>query len=219
MNTPKLKWTYALLAMVPVTAFAGQSVDQSWDLNADASVFIDNVDGEIVVEAWDRKAARLTGELADSVERLIVEADEDSLSIKVKNRSERYTDNSNLKLMIPTGANLEANGVSADISVSGLDNERLSASSVSGDVTVQAVSAWVNVESVSGDVDFGGETSRITAESVSGDIDLDGISGEVTATTVPDRVNLRVGTVLNGVTSGSSVTPRSFLRIFLANSW
>jgi DUF4097 and DUF4098 domain-containing protein YvlB len=193
----KLKWTSALWALAPIAAFAGQSVDQSWDLSADASVFIDNVDGEIVVEAWDKKEARLTGELADSVERLLVEADADSLSIKVKNRSERYTDNSNLKLMIPTGANLEANGVSADVSVSGLDNERLSASSVSGDVTVQAVSAWVNVESVSGDVDFGGETSRISAESVSGDIDLTGISGEVTATTVSGDMELFAGTVEN----------------------
>jgi DUF4097 and DUF4098 domain-containing protein YvlB len=200
MNTQRLKWTIALLALAPVTAWAGQSVDKSWDIDADASVAIDNVAGEIVIQAWNENQAQLTGMLGDSVEELEIDASKSRLQISVRNRNERsgrnrYTDDTMLKLMVPKGASIDAVGVSADISVLGMDNEKLSATSVSGDVEVEAESKWVSIESVSGDVNFAGRTGRISAESVSGDVDLSGISGEISATTVSGDMELEAGLV------------------------
>jgi DUF4097 and DUF4098 domain-containing protein YvlB len=195
MNVGSLKWVGVLLVMVPLAAFAGRTVEEHWDINADASVSIENIAGKIVIRAWDKKEARLTGELGNNVEKLEVDASKSSLQIRVKYRNERNTDNTELMLMVPGGASIDATGVSADITVSGMDNEKLSASSVSGDVEVEATSDWVSIESVSGDVGFEGKTGRISAESVSGDIDLSGISGEISATAVSGDMELQVGSI------------------------
>jgi DUF4097 and DUF4098 domain-containing protein YvlB len=195
MNMVNLKCAIALLALAPLTTLAGQQVDERWDLDANASVSIENISGEIVIEGWNKKEAYLTGELGDSVEELEIDAGKSSLRINVQNRNERNIDNTRLMLMVPSGASIGAEGVSADITVSGLDNDKLSASTVSGDVAVEAESAWVSIESVSGDVTFEGGTERISAESVSGDINLSGISGEISATTVSGDMELQAGAI------------------------
>jgi len=195
MNLRKLKLVISLLALAPLSAFSGQSVDQRWDINADAAISVENVAGEIIVEGWDRNEVHLTGELGDSVDELEISATKSSLHINVANRNERNVDNTELKLMVPYGASIDLEGVSADVDVSNMNNKKLTASSVSGHVKVAASSQWVSIESVSGDVKFGGDTQRISAESVSGDINLSGISGEIEATTVSGDMELSAGSV------------------------
>ncbi len=191
MKVVYLKITAVLLMLASVTAYAGKPVDESWEINADAQVSIENIAGEIVIQGWDRNEARLTGELGSSVDELEVSASDSSLQITVDNRNERNVDSTDLKLMVPRGASIDASAVSADIEVSGMDNEKLTASSVSGNVGVSASSRRVSIESVSGDVEFSGQTVRISAESVSGDIELSGVSGEVSATTVSGDMELQ----------------------------
>ena len=198
MKVAYLKLTAVLLMLASVAAFAGQSVDESWDIDVDATVSIENIAGSIEIQGWDRSEARLTGELGNSVDELEISASDSSLRINVANRNERNVDNTELKLMIPKGASIDADTVSADIDVSGLDNEKLTASSVSGDVDVSASSRRVSIESVSGDVEFSGHTVRISAESVSGDINLSGISGEVSATAVSGDMELQAGLIDSG---------------------
>ena len=186
------------LMLAGMSAFAGQSVDESWDIDANASISIENIAGTIEIEGWSRNEARLTGELGNSVDELEISASDSSLRINVANRGSRNIDNTELKLMVPKGASIDASAVSADIIVSDLDNEKVTASSVSGDVDVDAVSQRVSIESVSGDVEFEGQTGRISAESVSGDIDLSGISGEISATTVSGDMELQAGMIESG---------------------
>jgi len=195
MNMGSLKIFASLLALVPMMAFAGQSVDERWDIDAKATISIENIAGEIVIRGWDKNEARLTGELGDSVDELEIDASRSSLQITVINHNQRNIDSTDLMLMVPNRANIEASAVSADIDVSGLDNDKLTASSVSGDVEVEAISDRVSIESVSGDVEFSGSTKRISAESVSGDIILSGISGEIAATTVSGDMELRAGMI------------------------
>ena len=195
MITGNLKLFIVLLVLAPLSALAGQTVDERWDIDANATISIENIAGEIVVKGWDRNEAHLTGELGKSVEELKISASSSSLQIEVVNRSERNVDSTELKLMVPKGANVDISAVSADVDVTGLDNEKLTASSVSGDVEVNATSQRISIESVSGDVEFSGQTHRISAESVSGDIDLSGISGEIAATTVSGDVDLQTGPI------------------------
>ena len=197
MITGNLKLVIALLALAPLSAFAGQIVDERWDIDANATISIENIAGEIVVRGWDRNEAHLTGELGKSVEELEIDASSSSLQIEVVNRNERNIDSTDLKLMVPRGASVDISAVSADIDVSGLDNEKLTASSVSGDVEVNASSQRVSIESVSGDVEFEGQTQRISAESVSGDLELSGIAGDIEATTVSGDMELQAGAVEN----------------------
>lgn len=195
MNVGNLKLVIAMLALAPLSVLAGKSVDERWDLNADASISIENIAGEIVVEGWGKNEARLTGELGSSVEELEISASKSSLKINVRNRNQRNISSTDLKLMVPSGASLDVSAVSADIDISDMDNERITASSVSGDVDVEASSQRVSIESVSGDVSFDGKTDRISAESVSGDIDLSGISGQIEATTVSGDMELQAGMI------------------------
>lgn len=195
MNLGRLKLISCLLALAPLVAFAGQSVNERWDLDAKAMISIENIAGEIVIQGWDKNEAHLTGELGDSVDELDIEASRSSLQITVMNRNERNIDSTELKLMVPMRANVDASAVSADISVSGLDNDKLTATSVSGDVEADVASQRVSIESVSGDVEFDGYTKRISAESVSGDINLSGISGEITATTVSGDMELQADSI------------------------
>ena len=209
MSYQKLKWAGILVAMVPLTAFAGQSIDERWDVDSNVSVSIENIAGEVVIEGWDRDEAHLTGVLGDSAKEIDIDASASSLQISVQNHNQRNIDATRLRLMVPSRADIDAEGVSADIFVKGLNNEKLSASSVSGDVEIDASSEWVSIESVSGDVDFSGRTSRITAESVSGDINLSGISGEISATTVSGDMELQAGSITSAkfeTVSGDIVT-------------
>lgn len=198
MNVAYLKVTAVLMMLASATVVAGQSVDERWDIDADASVSIENIAGEIEIEGWDRNEARLTGELGNSVDELEISASDSRLQITVANRNERNVDNTELKLMVPRGASVDASSVSADIDVAGLDNEKLTVSSVSGDVDVRSASQRVSIESVSGDVEFNGQTERISAESVSGDVTLSGVSGELAATTVSGDMELETGMIDSG---------------------
>ncbi|MCP4047479.1 MAG: DUF4097 domain-containing protein [Gammaproteobacteria bacterium] len=198
MNVAYLRITVASLILASACAFAGQSVDESWNIDADASVSIENLAGKIVIEGWNRNEARLTGELGDSVEELEISASDSSLRINVANRNSRNIDNTELKLMVPEGVSIDASAVSADIDVSGMDNEKLTASSVSGDVAVDVTSQRVSIESVSGDVEFRGRTTRISAESVSGDLELSGISGEISVSAVSGDMELHSGLIDSG---------------------
>jgi len=198
MKVGYMKIAAALLVLASVSTLAEQSVDENWDIDADATISIENTAGKVVVEGWSRNEARLTGKLGDSVDELEIDASGSSLRINVVNRNSRNIDSTNLKLMMPEGASVDVSAVSADIDVSALDNKKLTVSSVSGDVVVDATSQRVSIESVSGDVKFRGHSERITAESVSGDIDLSGLSGEISVTAVSGDMELQTGLIESG---------------------
>lgn len=198
MRALKLNWVITLCALVPLAGWAGDSIDQSWPVDSDVRLSVENIAGEIKIKGWQRNEVHLTGKLGDSVDELEINASGANLQITVVNRDERNIDSTVLVLRVPAGANIEAYAVSADIEISGMDTEKLTATSVSGDVEVQAKSQWVSLESVSGDVGFSGQTPRISAESVSGDIELSGLSGDIEATTVSGDMQLAVEVMDNG---------------------
>lgn len=190
--------TATSLMLASTAAFAEKMVDESWGIDANASISIENIAGEIIIEGWNRNEARLTGELGKSVDKLEINASNSSLRINVANRNSRSIDNTELKLMVPKGASIDVTAVSADVEVLGMENDKITASSVTGDVVVDAKSQRVSIESVSGDVEFQGRTQRISAESVSGDLELSGISGEISATAVSGDMELQAGLIDSG---------------------
>ena len=92
MNTSKLKIVFTLCALTPMAVWAGDSIDQSWTVDSDVRISIENVAGEIEVNGWDRNEVRLTGKLGDSVDELEVNASSSRLQIAVLNRDERNID-------------------------------------------------------------------------------------------------------------------------------
>ncbi len=197
MNTKSPIWIIALGLIAQTSAFAGSMVEELRSMSPDGLVQVENLAGSVEIRAWDKAEVLITGELGDSVEELQIVESSSGLQVIVRNhQNQRNVDESNLQLNVPINASLEVQGVSADISVEGLESERLILESVSGDIEVSAQTQVLEAESISGDVTFVGHTLRASVESVSGEITLQGVEGEFKATTVSGDLQLS-GTNIN----------------------
>jgi DUF4097 and DUF4098 domain-containing protein YvlB len=190
-------WALAL-AVLPAVAVAAETVEERRVMARDGTVSVSNVAGEVEISAWDQAEVKLVAKLGSGQELKI---DEHSQGIRfevVNADDEDDYDEASLQLVVPEGASIVAEGVSADITVRGTQGESVVAETVSGDVDVEAGPSRIELSSVSGDVRFAGSASRTAVESVSGDIDLEGVSGEVNISTVSGDANLKAGSIDRG---------------------
>jgi DUF4097 and DUF4098 domain-containing protein YvlB len=181
--------TFSLLFIS--SGFAESTVEETRSMSLDGMVQVENMAGSIEITAWDKAEISITGELGDSVDELEITESSSGVKIEVVNRNNRSSvDESVLYLKVPSTASIEAQGVSADISIDGLDSGSLIAESVSGDIDILARAERLDAESVSGDVTFTGHTMRASVETVSGEIVLKGVEGEFKASTVSGDLRL-----------------------------
>lgn len=185
----------ALMLGIGLAQAAPREFSDNRPLNADARLTVRNVAGLIEVEAWDKSTLDIAAQLADNVEKVDITGRADDLRVEVKTKkSERYGsyDDTQLRLRVPVGVVLTLDGTSADLMVRGLkgdlvartvsgdvqievNSKRISAQTVSGDLTVLAPHAVsTKVSTVSGDADVQGASGELVAESVSGDVRVEG---------------------------------------------
>jgi DUF4097 and DUF4098 domain-containing protein YvlB len=188
-----------LLAASPSPLAAGEAIDRTESIPADGLVFVENMAGSIEFMTWDRDAVQLRGEAGDQVEEVAVRSTANGLQIRVVNRRDvSRVDGTDLYLKVPASASLEAESVSADITVRGNRGANVLLRTVSGDLNVESASQRVELKTVSGDIGFEGTTPRAALETVSGDIVVVGASGEVGAKTVSGEVSLDTGEIERG---------------------
>ncbi len=169
-----------LLAAAPL-AEAAQNLSKSATVAADATIDVSNVEGRVDVTAWDRNEVELTAVLASDKDRLEFEATERQVRIKVIRPDDHFrgSDDAILTIKIPKGARISAETVSADITVAGvLGEQRLE--SVSGEVRTQAYDAPVKLSTVSGDGTINGTSGKaaVTVGSVSGSLRINLVAAE-----------------------------------------
>src|SRR5579863_5370909 len=140
----------ALLLSAPA-AWCGEPINEQRALNADARISVNNIAGEISVQAWDKNQLSLTGELGSGADKLEITGDASALNILVKMPKKSSAEDSRLLLRVPAGVSVDLQGVSADVKVQGLRGA-VSVNSVSGDVRLDVASAKVNAQTVSGDL-------------------------------------------------------------------
>lgn len=190
---------FTLLATAPWPLVAGEEIDRTEAMPADGLVFVENMAGSIEFVTWDRAAVQLRGETGDQVEEVTVRSTGNGLQIRVANRSDASrVDGTDLYLKVPATASLEAESVSADITVRGSRGANILLRTVSGDLSVGSASQRVELKTVSGDIGFDGTTPRAALETVSGDIVVVGAGGEVSAKTVSGEVSLDTGAIERG---------------------
>lgn len=190
----------ALLAL-PIAAYATTPVSEVRALNAQGQVSIDNTKGAVVVRVSDQSEVRISGTLGNGVEKLAIEGDRNHLNIRVINPqtkgwfgnwSAAKTGDTRLEITVPERASVEVEGVSAATDIKGVAGRRLTVSTVSGDVQVDASPGEARIDSVSGNLHLRLDTSKTHAETVSGNLDLQGrINGEVSVGTVSGHIVLR----------------------------
>ena len=188
----KLLATLAGVCLIaPMAALADSSVTKTYTLKRDGAIRVVNVAGSIEIETWNEAKVEIEADLHGKSE-LKVSGDDDHRVIEVDQAGSRRMGESDLRIMVPVEARVDAKGVSAEIRIRGPRGKRLVAESVSGDVDVECAAEAIDVGSVSGDVrvDAGG-SARVSISSVSGDIEADNVSGEVRAETVSGDIEVR----------------------------
>jgi DUF4097 and DUF4098 domain-containing protein YvlB len=197
----KLTMTLACAAALtaPVTGFSDEDIDKTLEMRSDGTVVVENLTGSIEFSTWDRNEVQIRGNAGDDVEEVEITSSSNGVQVRVRNqKGERRIDDTELYLRVPESANIEAEGVSVDISVLGSKGESVILNTVSGDLEVDAAPQRIELASVSGDIEFEGSVARTTAETVSGDITLVGADGEVKASTVSGDLSLEAGEVSRG---------------------
>jgi DUF4097 and DUF4098 domain-containing protein YvlB len=181
------------------TAWGGEEIQRTLEMPADGLVVVENLAGTVEFTGWDRNQVEVRGEAGDSVEEVEIKSTSKGVHVRIVNhKNQRHIDGTELFLHLPATASVEAESVSADISVHGMHGGSINLQTVSGDLEVEAAPQRIELQSVSGDVDFEGDTRRSSFESVSGDIEVVGAAGEVSAKTVSGNVSLEGGELAQG---------------------
>ncbi len=179
-----------ILAAAP--CWAGTPIDEVTDAHPQGEVEVSNVSGEIQVKGWDKEQVKVTGTLGDGSERLVFDRDGRRILIKVEipNRS-RHVDSSDLYVMVPKGSRVSATGVSADITIEGVEGA-LRIQTVSGEITAEVFEEDVEAKTVSGDFDIRGhdESALLTLTTVSGDGRVQNIRGELVVQSVTGSLEI-----------------------------
>lgn len=188
----------SVILMIGATAWASQRVDTARDVDPTGSVTVSNIAGEIVFEGWDRAEVQVTGTLDDAAERLDFEVEGSRTRIEVKYpRNVRTMDGSFLKVMVPVASQVSGEGVSSDITMTGLRG-RVEAETVSGDVKISAGPEKIEAASVSGDVTIDLAPDDTEAATVSGDVLIREAGGSLEAASVSGEIEVKSGVLRDG---------------------
>ena len=117
MNTPAtnglLGLSLAALLMTFGSEALAEEIDSTHEVPADGLVQVENLAGSVEFRTWDKAEVRITGRVADDVEKVEIETTSNGLRVEVRNkRNQRQVDPTHLKLTVPVGASIEAEGVS-----------------------------------------------------------------------------------------------------------
>jgi hypothetical protein len=191
-----------------VTQDETEKFEQSYPLNPNGRVCVSNVNGSIVVEAWERNEVHLVAvKTADSKEALAdveikVDARPDYFSVEAaydswKQNGDRGWKNHRklevqFKLQVPRGAVLnEVETVNGSVTVANFVNYT-KVSAVNGNVTATNLRGAANLSTVNGEVvaDFDRleDGSKITLSTVNGRVNLQ-IPSDANATIKADSLN------------------------------
>ena len=177
---------------------ASETVDQKLAADPHGTVEINNRDGSVHCVGWDKPEVQINGELAGSAERLDVQTEGKTISIRVimRNGGIHISGSSDLTVKIPAGSSLRISGVSADIDVRGITGEQ-KLQSVSGDMRTEAAASDLSLKSISGNIKARGKNgvARTSVSTVSGNAEVIDVAGELELDTVSGDVELVMGTV------------------------
>jgi DUF4097 and DUF4098 domain-containing protein YvlB len=199
MKTIKTLSILAAIVLLGSVAQAGEKVDRTIVAKADVEVEIENVSGSVEVEAWDRNEVRIVADLGDDTEGLEIETENGEIRIEVEvpEHSGRWRSRdieSMVKVWVPAGASVTVETVSAEIEVHGV-NGTLELESVSGSIDADGEPSSADMSTVSGSIEFSGSRTEVEAETVSGRVSLNGVAGRVDVSTVSGGVEIEAGSV------------------------
>ena len=210
--------SHALFAFVLLGTFAGapavfaahevrEEFRQTYPLDKQGKVRVENVNGDVRIVTWDREEIKLEAtkrakkqEHLDEV-KIEVDAKADLIRIKTKypdSKSRRNKDNSvsvEYLLTVPKQSRLDRiNTVNGNVEIDKVSGD-VEASSVNGNVTAVGLAAQVELSTVNGSV-------KATFAELKKSVSLKSVNGSVTVA-LPSEANAKVSahTVTGGISS------------------
>ena len=197
-------------AMESVRGDEIEKFEQSYPLSRNGNVSVSNVNGSIIVEAWDRDEVKLEAtKIADSKETLAdveikVTSTADSFSVEADYKGSRWNDKRSenrtvarklevqFKLSVPRTAVLnEIETVNGSVTVSNFTNV-VKISAVNGNVTATNLQGAASLSTVNGQVNADFDrvegSSKISLNTVNGQINLV-LPSDINATIKADSLN------------------------------
>jgi DUF4097 and DUF4098 domain-containing protein YvlB len=168
-------------------------IDSTVSLGRNGSVELKLISGPITVTAWDRDEVRVR---ATSTE-IPIYLDRSGSSVRAGVRDENRWSRSGggrgrqtMEVMVPVGTRVSASSISGDVSVRGVRGE-VEASSVSGDIAASEITRRARLNSVSGSVVADRIEGDVVANGVSGGVTLTDVDGDLEVQTVSGAIRLR----------------------------
>ncbi|MEP0175477.1 MAG: DUF4097 family beta strand repeat-containing protein [Paraglaciecola sp.] len=210
-----------MVCCLSITAWASEQVDRTVDVDEDAFIKIEHVNGEATIKGWDKNQVLVRGTLSKHTDRFIFKHDNDEVLIEVKvkakslRRWNKWEENAGdkLEIFVPYQSRIKYNSMNADVDVESISGGvsietingnmevaklagRIHLQSVNGDVTAKELAGDVNVETVNGDIystNSDGREDRY--DSVNGDIEVKSSSHEINVGTVNGDIKLDLGEI------------------------
>ena len=190
LRLPTLVLT-GLVLVAAARASVTESFKQTYPLNADGTVHLENINGDIAIVAWDKAEVSLEAEKKGRTDadlaKITLEIDSSPAKLRLKtkyaktglfgnvNASVRY------KLMVPAGARLEKiDSVNSAITVTGVRGS-VNLDVVNGSITATGLAANARLDSINGSL----HAEFATLEGVT-KVKLDSVSGAVSVTLPKD---------------------------------
>jgi hypothetical protein len=191
-------------------AIAGDLIDETRDVDADAIIDIELVNGTVTLKGWDENRFHIAGELSDAADGY--ELREVGGGIRFEEDIDRRSFNNcwafgsrcddgdwaDLDIELPHGSVLRFAGINVEVTVDNL-NGSTDIEVVNGDVYATGLSGTVKLETVNGDIDANDLAGRVNLETVNGSIDdrnsrgprlsLNTTNGDIDSTTSSESVS------------------------------
>ncbi len=162
-------------------------LDTTFSFNKTGSVELGLMSGEISVTGWNRPEIKI---LAYS-KRSMIETSLSNSRVALNLRGQRNGDgDSRYELMVPVGTRVTANSISGDITVKATAGET-EISTVSGDVQLVDAVDRIAINTVSGDVHASKLRGRTRVEGVSSEISIEDVTGDLNAKAVSGDIVMR----------------------------
>ncbi|MFT2089798.1 DUF4097 family beta strand repeat-containing protein [Paraglaciecola sp. 2405UD69-4] len=197
-----------LLSCVAVTAWAGEQIDRIADVDQDAFIKIEHVNGKANIKGWDKNQVRVVGTLGDNTEEFIFKHDNDEVMIEVKVKKHRKWDSWGddegdiLDIYVPRLSKVYYSAINADVDIEGVQGGA-SIDTVNGSINSRALAGRIHLESVNGDISAKELIGDVKIETVNGDINsvssggngdsYDSVNGDIKVVSKSQEIN--VGTV------------------------
>ena len=162
-------------------------LDTTVSVSRNVTVEVSLMSGDIKVTSWDRPQVQIhaTSESGD----IHLDATPSRVTLSVERDDGDYGDDNHFELMVPRDAHVSASSISGDVSVRGV--AEVEATSISGDVVVAGATGRATLTNVSGGLTASDLGSSVKASNVSGDIELSGVAGDLQVSTVSGEMKLR----------------------------